>query len=305
MPESKFGIEIVPPNVEIFSEHLGTKSKFWYYIEEPNQKRRQVLFKYARPNTGEDWSEKLGAELGGLLGVSHAHIDLAEFKGKKGTISTSFVPRHGHLHHGNELLFGIDPAYPRAQLRGVHEHTVEAAGKALAKVASLRGWGEMSWSRAFTGILALDAWIGNTDRHHENWGVIELSDGSYLLAPSYDHASSLGRELQEEAVRERLATNDQNRTPEGYATRAKSAFYAASGSQKPISPIAALAEAKGLWPEDVRHWRGCIGDVSTEKFTSIVNQIPSSRIATCHREFVIRLLQRNKDEICRGRPSED
>jgi serine/threonine protein kinase HipA of HipAB toxin-antitoxin module len=44
----------------------------------------------------------------------------------------------------------------------------------------------------FTGYLVLDALIGHTDRHEENWGVIEGITGAKRLAPSFDHASSLG-----------------------------------------------------------------------------------------------------------------
>lgn len=40
--------------------------------------------------------------------------------------------------------------------------------------------------------------IGNVDRHHENWGILRKRvDGEWYgrLAPTFDHASSLGREL--------------------------------------------------------------------------------------------------------------
>jgi hypothetical protein len=45
----------------------------------------------------------------------------------------------------------------------------------------------------------LDAWIGNGDRHHLNWGLVrnKLTPNiieTIHLAPTYDHASSLGRE---------------------------------------------------------------------------------------------------------------
>ena len=46
----------------------------------------------------------------------------------------------------------------------------------------------------------LDALIGNTDRHHENWGILVRRGRGVLLgevAPSFDHASSLGRELRD------------------------------------------------------------------------------------------------------------
>lgn len=47
----------------------------------------------------------------------------------------------------------------------------------------------------------LDAVIGNTDRHHENWGILRKRVGDRwqgMVAPTFDHASSLGRELRDE-----------------------------------------------------------------------------------------------------------
>jgi hypothetical protein len=30
----------------------------------------------------------------------------------------------------------------------------------------------------FVGYLLLDAWIGNGDRHHENWGIVRMKTAS-------------------------------------------------------------------------------------------------------------------------------
>lgn len=49
----------------------------------------------------------------------------------------------------------------------------------------------------FARLLAFDAWIGNADRHQENWGVITSTTGTTRLAPMFDPASCLGAELQE------------------------------------------------------------------------------------------------------------
>jgi hypothetical protein len=38
-------------------------------------------------------------------------------------------------------------------------------------------------------MLVLDGLISNTDRHHENWAVVQ---GSGQMAPSFDHGASLG-----------------------------------------------------------------------------------------------------------------
>ncbi|WP_041595774.1 hypothetical protein [Halanaerobium hydrogeniformans] len=48
----------------------------------------------------------------------------------------------------------------------------------------------------FIEILLFDGFIGQTDRHEENWGIIvsEKKDITPKLAPIYDNASSLARE---------------------------------------------------------------------------------------------------------------
>ncbi|MGJ3248762.1 MAG: hypothetical protein ACFE0I_22150 [Elainellaceae cyanobacterium] len=61
------------------SEAMGTKEKFWFRDPE----RGLCLYKKARPNTGEDWSEKIAAELCQLIGLPHANYELAAFNGDR------------------------------------------------------------------------------------------------------------------------------------------------------------------------------------------------------------------------------
>ena len=56
--------------------------------------------------------------------------------------------------------------------------------------------GVASASDLFAGYLMLDALIGNTDRHHENWAIIQAGR-QYCLAPTFDHASCLGFNLSD------------------------------------------------------------------------------------------------------------
>src|SRR5437762_4016700 len=82
----------------------------------------------------------------------------------------------------------------------------------------------------FVGYLMLDALIGNQDRHHENWGLIIVPEQStagfaLLLAPSFDHASSLGRNESDEERLRRLHTRDQGSSLATYVQCARSAFF--------------------------------------------------------------------------------
>src|SRR5277367_3362970 len=108
-----FPIIAVPEAGGTSIEQLGTKEKFWY--EDPGL--GTCLCKVVRPYTGEDWSEKIAAELADFLGLPHASYELAEWMQARCVVSPSFVPRLGALVLGNELLVQIDPNYLRRVTR--------------------------------------------------------------------------------------------------------------------------------------------------------------------------------------------
>ncbi|MEH2132796.1 MAG: hypothetical protein V7K86_19645 [Nostoc sp.] len=58
MPE-QFSIIEVPLDAPDADEDLGTKEKFWFR----HQYLGRCLYKKARPNTGEDWAEKIAARV--------------------------------------------------------------------------------------------------------------------------------------------------------------------------------------------------------------------------------------------------
>ena len=63
----KFPIITISPEAPEESEAMGTKEKFWFHHEEFGL----CLYKKARQNTGEDWSEKIAAELCKLIKLHH------------------------------------------------------------------------------------------------------------------------------------------------------------------------------------------------------------------------------------------
>ena len=61
----KFRIIEVSDDASEAMEAMGTKEKFWF----THNTLGRCLFKKARQNTGEDWAEKIAAELCNLLGL--------------------------------------------------------------------------------------------------------------------------------------------------------------------------------------------------------------------------------------------
>ena len=99
--------------------------------------------------------------------------------------------------------------------------------------------------------LVLDALIGNTDRHHENWGMLRKRRGERwtgFIAPSFDHASSLGRELLD-VRRDRLL--EENRVNK-YAERGRGAVYWAEEERCAPSPLELVRTPGRHWPPSFR-----------------------------------------------------
>lgn len=301
-----FPVVIVPAGAAELSEQMGTKFKFWYLDEQ----RRRTLFKEGRPGTGENWAEKLAAELAELLGIPHAHYELAEWKEKQGVISPSLVSKGDRLIHGNELVEGkVIVASDDEKLRYYEQrsHIATRAFQFLKQHADIilppqtykPIEGVHSALGVFVGYLLFDAWIANQDRHSENWGVVSKS-GCLYLAPSYDHGSSLGRNETDERRKTILTTNDKGSSMPAYVARARSAFYPhAAGNAKvkahftydlfqlacKVDPVAGAA------------WKGQLGNISDATIVNIINQVPAKLMSDVAREFTAKLLRANIDRL--------
>ena len=165
-------------------------------------------------------------------------------------------------------------------------YTIESVRDALAGVGAPRDIDPdlTAWD-VFVGYLVLDAVVGNTDRHEDNWAVIAPA-GQRSLAPSFDHASCLGFQLEDERRERHLSTRDQGFTPEAYADRAKSPF---AGKPHPVdAALAAMAMAQG----PARHlWIDRCEDV--DALVEPVRLIPAGRMSNPAREFAERVMRRN------------
>lgn len=289
----------IPDDAPIILEQLGTKRKFWF----DNYKS---LFKETRANTGEDWSEKIVCEICSLIGLPHAHYDLAVWKEKRGVVTQNFAQREDgkRLILGNELLYKFDPKYPVKEVRGVRQHTIR---KALA-VASLSfvkpplGFepvqGIDTAADVFVGYLMLDALVANQDRHHENWGlVLSAPDNAIHLAPSFDHASSLGP-FELDAVRaERLSTKDKARSLERYVEKGTSAFYSTEASSKPLSTLEAFMAAARIRPKAALVWLKRLGDVSLGQIENVFAKLAPHLLSDTSRRFALRIITLNRDRL--------
>jgi hypothetical protein len=213
------------------------------------------------------------------------------------------VPPDGRLVLGNELLATIDKTYPKEQNYHVKEHSLRrvTAIVGLKIIKPPIGWipsPEISTSLdVFVGYLMLDAWIGNQDRHHENWGLVVNSPSSIHLAPTFDHNSSLGWNETDESRRERLRTLDKRRSVEWYAKRARSAFFTLDPIQKPLLTFDAFVEALKLRPIAGNAWLKRLEGISEGMLENTLSQVPPDRITRDGLDFALEILRVNQRRL--------
>ena len=268
------------------TEEMGSKTKFWYL--DPIDEIEYWLFKFPRPNTGEHWAEKIAAEVAALLEIPHAKVELAKFSGEKGSVTQSFAHADQELVHGNQMLeiavhgYDLKRTYRQSSHNLVNIWQVmdyffvepEAAGRAKLRLAEY---------------VVLDALIGNTDRHHENWGILrERKDDHWIgfVAPSFDHASSLGRELQDEQRDRRLAENRLG----DYVEKGRGAIYWSEADRRGPSPLELVRQATRKYPEPFRPALTKLEKLDEKSVDDLVNRIPSDWMSPSARKFAIALM---------------
>ncbi|MEG3437106.1 HipA-like protein [Pannus brasiliensis CCIBt3594] len=294
-----FPIIEVPPDAAAGTEPMGTKEKFWL---DDSLSGRKYLCKKARSNRGEDWAEKIAAELCGLLKLPSASYDLAVYRGERQVISPSFVPEAGALIAGNEILARIIENYPQDS-QNPKQHTLDNVFRAIEEEISELppNWASPDErigkpADVFVGYLLLDAWIGNTDRHHENWACIRWQ-GRVYLAPTYDHGSCLGRELEDKVRAERLQTKDRNRTVRVYVEKCQSCLYDRIEDKKPLKTFDAFTLAARKYPSAARAWLRLLGEISAENTLTLLERVPKERITPIAIEFAQAILKINRDRL--------
>jgi hypothetical protein len=239
-------------------ETLGSKAKMWL-TPDPllGLPAEQHLFKVGRPGTGENWAEKAACEIAKALELPCAEYDLAVLDGTQGVLSQRFVPLGVPFIPGNMIFSRVDKNYDGSLRFKQVRYKLQAAMKILQAnwLLPLNAAARDTALKAqefFAGYLIFDALIGNTDRHHENWGVAVVRNDTkvdFHLAPTFDHASSLGRELTDERRHDRLNTRDQGYSVEAYAERARSAFYGMWKREEDPDEQRGCPDAEGAAPQ--------------------------------------------------------
>ena len=274
-------------------EEMGSKSKFWH--NHPKDEEGYWLFKYPRGNTGEHWAEKISAEVANLIGIPHARVELAVFQNMKGSSTKSFVTVGQELVHGNQLLSWYVSDYDPDKEYYQSSHTLSNIWSVLDQLFTNYKSKKMAKIR-LAEYIVLDALIGNTDRHHENWGILrQRVDNKWkgLVAPTFDHASSMGRELRD-GRRETLLS--QNRVGE-YVSRGRGAIYWSVDDRHGLSPLELVRRAYSKYPDLLLPALRKVEKLNRESVETILNRVPKNWISNPARAFAIELMHFNIKQL--------
>ena len=308
-------------------ETRGAREKFW--IRFVGEAERWLL-KLPRPQTGEHWAEKVAFEVGQLIGIDCAQVDLARYRGpalagheaantgddqqfvqevQLATICKSFLPDEqgagwaDSAFHGWEVLQFEVPGYDTRHVRGQRDHNIKNITRVLFELTTghemnpMPGWEQSLQQMASYALL--DGLIGNTDRHHENWMVAYVPEGNDTVLktmPSFDHASSLGRELTDDRRRRYLESNEVLE----YVRRGRGGVYVNSRRERAPSPLA-LAQVLCRWKPEFTHMTlERIESLSDGQIRTAVERVPREFMTGLAKEFAVQVVTTSRQELLRS-----
>ena len=286
-------------------ETVGSRRKFWI-LDDDGEK---WLLKFPRPRTGEHWAEKVAAEIGRLMGVDTADVELARAGSQLATVCRSFLPDDDELDdpdspiciwfHGREFLNLVIDDYDIHLVRHNRAHNVKNIVNVALEIADSIRVNRSAMVRDLASYAVLDGLIGNTDRHHENWIVMLEDYGEHnrmYVAPSFDHASSLGRELRDEGRQRILASNGVL----NYLKRGRGGVFIDGNRQHAPSPLRLSRLLCRWWPELGSTWSGQLNSIPDMEFRSIIDKIPPEFMSDIAREFAYQVVVTSKAELLRS-----
>jgi hypothetical protein len=299
VPDELFPILDVNDWDVVADETSGAEEKYW--LQGPADTRwlfKPVTVKQGHVH-GEDWAEKVVAELGCLLGIPCARVELAEFRGRCGSISADLRPETFELQPGQVLLeVCAVPGYTHRTGKHHPGHTLEniwtVLDGALPPPSCVVPFNATAFD-VFAGYILLDAWVANRDRHDNNWAVLRpllASEEPLRLCGSYDHASSLGFNLRDEERSRRLT--DSSVAP----WCAKGTAWRFDYGQR-TTLVQLAARALELASRDAqRYWREQLSRVSEQEVQHVIARVP--RMSDPARMFAESVLSVNRRRVLDG-----
>ena len=171
----------------------GASEKVWLINPKTDEKG---IFKFPKIKdqkmkivTGEYWAEKLAAEIGKLINVECAKVEIGTYMGRIGSMSYNIISEKIIAFvEGVEFILAKYPYYDKDKLQDPFTNTqysIQMVQKSIENIVDFKD---------FFKVVIFDILIGNSDRHHSNWGIKYETNGKDVnvgICPLYDNGSSL------------------------------------------------------------------------------------------------------------------
>lgn len=269
----------------------GASEKIW--LVNPKTKEKGIFkFPKVRKNgniTGEYYAEKIASELGKLLGIRCANIDIGTYKGRIGSMSYNFVADNELLNEGINYIQEKYPNYNKDKF--VDEITNEKYDIQMLEKLNIN-------IKDILNMVIFDALIGNSDRHHSNWGYIYHIDnkkGLYsYFCPLYDNGSSLCSYVNEEDINSVL--RDKTRYNALIDSKSKSSI--GWNSKRPIKHFELIENICKNYYDCTVYFVNRINETITEEsIKDILNKFNNKIISEEKKKLLLKFIIDRKNKI--------
>lgn len=255
----------------------GSRPKKQVYDIKSN---RRAIFKYENYECTEACSEKMSYEIAKLLGYKCAKIELArDENGVIGILNYLFTDTK-NSEHIDAVSYINTENEDRKKF-----YTIENIENCLNKL-------DKKLFNDFLKIMVFDAFVGETDRHEENWGIT-IKEGKHKISPLYDNGCNLLRTFKNEKELEKY-TERGNKNFNAFIHRSKTYIYNSENGKR-YTHFELLEKLKENHEKELKKEIKKLEKISRKDIEKIVNKIPNELMTDLHKEYVIKYLVIRKE----------
>lgn len=261
-------------------EGSGRSQKFWLQNPDTGQ---IALFKVKKDrNTTDHISERIAYQLAEKAGIECAYYAVGMYHGQEGSLSYNILQSEEETL--KEGIYYIGKKYPSYDADNMYDTKTQAVYSFEMIEESLQEYGFMN---DFLKIPVFDFFIGNTDRHQNNWAVLERA-GREQISPLYDNSSSLCAYEKEPEV---YLGKDAARFDALVDTKSRSAIRLKKTDLKKPTHKQVLWYLNRRYPQAVE-WEQRLLDYLTQPvINDILNDYDSALLSDNKKELIARFLK--------------
>ncbi len=239
--------------------------------------------------TGEYCSEKIASELGNLIGMSCAKIDIGTYKGRIGSMSYNFLQEDEFLNEGVNYIQEKFPNYDRDRFFDTVEnlkYNIQMLEQLNIDIVDI------------LKMVIFDALIGNSDRHHSNWGYLityySKNKANHFFSPLYDNGSSLCSYVNDKDIKDIL--RDKNRYNALLDTKSKSCI--GWENDRPIRHFELIKKIKeNYYTETVKFVRNINEKLTENAVCNLLDNFSDEIISDERKKLLLKFIMDRKNKI--------